>query len=86
MSVSTRITLSHIKNVLMSSHITTKPPLGRWTIHKNKNIDLIIDYANEDHCGSCADYIHAKNKDNQAIASNSLHEIEFSYILLNTPT
>lgn len=34
--------------------------LGRWSLHENKNMALVIDYSNEDHCGNCGDYI--KNK------------------------
>mgnify|MGYP000933106359 FL=1 len=39
-----------------------KTPLGRWNIENNKQTKLKINYANEDHCGSCAEYVVLKRE------------------------
>ena len=51
MSISTRVTFSHIKDVLRNASKINKPPLGRWSLDNRKHNGLIVDYANEDHCG-----------------------------------
>lgn len=61
MSISNRITFSHVAKILKSA-IIEKPvqvPLGRWSINK-KNEHLMVDYSNEDHCGTCAQYMNTK--------------------------
>lgn len=60
MSVPTRITMSHLLHVIKSAGKNTRTPLGRWARHKDISRGLVIDYANEDHCGSCGDYINSK--------------------------
>jgi hypothetical protein len=64
----------------------TIQPLGRWQVKKNDNkIDLMIDYANEDHCGSCSYYI--KNKDHQQkIQEKTEEEYILEFTLLNSIT
>ena len=37
----------------------TNVPLGRWNINQSKN-NIKIDYSNEDHCGTCSEYILQK--------------------------
>jgi len=37
-----------------------KTPLGRWGHGNHRHAKLKINYANEDHCGSCAEYIIQK--------------------------
>lgn len=39
--------------------------LGRWSLDKKKNMALVIDYSNEDHCGNCGDYIKNKRTQNK---------------------
>ena len=58
MSTLTRITFKHIKNVLTSalSGKSVSPTLmGRWNTNPEKNVGLVADYSNEDHCGPCGD-------------------------------
>ena len=87
MSVVNRITVSQIKKVCSSLFRNeTIKPLGRWSVNENKNHNLFIDYANEDHCGSCGDYL--KNKIEKKKLVNTLEEnlvIEYSNMVLNTP-
>ena len=87
MLVVNRITVSHIKNVCSSLFKKeASSPLGRWSVNENKNHNLFIDYANEDHCGSCGDYL--KNKIEKKKLVNTLEEnlaIEYSSMVLNTP-
>mgnify|MGYP003688509869 CR=1 FL=1 len=88
MSVNTRITFNHIgyivKNAFMSKNISRPTPLGRWKIDHQKNINLIIDYSNEDHCGTCSHYITQKH-DNTLKEKNDIFHDEYIYILSNTP-
>jgi hypothetical protein len=52
--------LSLLKNKLFKEHLN--PPLGRWQIEKcNIKINNKIDLSNEDHCGTCGEYIINKN-------------------------
>ena len=64
MSIAKRITISHIKDVLTSAFLrpSTKYPLGRWNINTNRKAGLVVDYSNEDHCGSCAEYMILKQQ------------------------
>ena len=61
MSISNRITFSHVAKIFKYVVIEKpKPiPLGRWSLNK-KNEHLIVDYSNEDHCGTCAQYMNTK--------------------------
>lgn len=55
----------HVIQVFKSAFINkpSKTPLGRWTIHDNLlHTKLKINYANEDHCGSCAEYMVQKQQ------------------------
>jgi len=88
MSVAKQFTLNHFRNLCTSLFIKKHiyPPLGRWSLEK-KNLNLVIDYANEDHCGSCGDYINLKKKEN--INNQSIEkylEYEYSCMTLNNPT
>lgn len=87
MSYINRITFSHIKNICSSLFKKDKiTPLGRWSVNKNKNHNLIVDYANEDHCGSCGEYINNKIDQEKILKYNEKNlEIEYSSIVLNTP-
>lgn len=38
-------------------------PLGRWGMNNNRQTNLKINYANEDHCGTCAEYIVQKKNE-----------------------
>ena len=58
MSLPTRITFKHIKNVLSSALLgkSVNPVvMGRWNTNPEKNSGLVADYSNEDHCGPCGD-------------------------------
>jgi hypothetical protein len=100
MSIPTRITITHLKNVLVNAGTQVNTPLGRWSSHinknKNKNTGLIADYSNEDHCGTCGDYIiskrnnvkniHTSNSDITMIGNtDTLYIMEYSSMMLNTP-
>lgn len=60
--------LMRIFNAIKNNKPSYITPLGRWTIHDNLNhTKLKIDYSNEDHCGTCAEYIiEKKNKKEQS--------------------
>lgn len=38
-------------------------PLGRWGMNNTRQTNLKINYANEDHCGTCAEYIIQKKNE-----------------------
>jgi hypothetical protein len=83
-----RITLTHIKDVIYSAFKGRAPvPLGRWYICENKNTGLIADYSNEDHCGPCGSYATTvvKNK-NENIQLEKELEFEFQHMMANTYT
>jgi len=87
MSVVSRINISQIKKVCFSL-FRNEPikPLGRWSVNENKNHNLFIDYANEDHCGICEDYL--KNKIEQKKTITELEKnlvIEYASMVVNTP-
>ena len=52
--------MSHLLHVIKSAGKNTHPPLGRWARHKDMGRGLVVDYSNEDHCGTCGDYINSK--------------------------
>lgn len=79
MLVSTRFNLRNVVNIAKNVfHGVTSPnrqtPLGRWKICETKNIDLVVDYANEDNCGSCSQY--STNVD--AKVENQLNQKKYS--------
>mgnify|MGYP006074620795 CR=1 FL=1 len=92
MSISTRITFSHLYRVIKNAGIKTNVPLGRWGIRNETNRGLVVDYSNEDHCGTCGDYIQQKqttlfyhpnsNLDNDY---NRCLELEYISITCNLP-
>lgn len=74
-------TIQIVKNVFtQTTHSSVK--LGRWGVSTQYKSGLIVDYSNEDHCGSCSQYILQKtqgtNNDNQWIH-------EFESISCNVP-
>ena len=57
MSVSTRITLTHLRGIIKNVfNDRTVTPLGRWKIKDKEISNLVVDYSNEDHCGTCTTY------------------------------
>ena len=65
MSLPTRITFKHIKDVLSSAVLgkSVNPVvMGRWSTCPEKNSGLVADYSNEDHCGPCGDQPLIPNK------------------------
>lgn len=65
MIVSNKITGSVVYNILKNVLTRDKHQvtvLGRWGAHTTKQNDLKIDYSNEDHCGTCSQYVQGKMK------------------------
>lgn len=86
MSIPSRITFSHLVNVIKSSGTNNIVPLGRWSLRSVKHTGLISDYSNEDHCGTCGDYINEKK--NMKLAkqeSDKIYDIEYQYMVSNNP-
>lgn len=53
----------HIIEVFKAaSRKQVKTPLGRWNLDNHTHTTLKINYANEDHCGSCAEYMVQKQQ------------------------
>lgn len=49
-----QIVLNIFKNNFFNFNKMIRIPLGRWNIENNyRKTNLKIDYANEDHCGTC---------------------------------
>ena len=83
MSVSTKLSLSHIVGVI--TRIGNNPPtvLGRWGVKPDKPLSSAITHANEDHCGACVD--SRAYECNSTDKNNDLLEAEYVYMINNTP-
>lgn len=84
MSVVGRITFSHIRDVINGLGKNTRPPLGRWLLKKDTEIATVVKYANEDHCGTCTTYENTEHFTPYKHSEETLFEIEYSYISVNT--
>lgn len=92
MLISTKLNLRNVTNIAKNVYYgvtrsTANPtPLGRWKICENKNINLVVDYANEDHCGSCSQYsIEIRNQSNKKDEpENDLYTYDYECLLSNT--
>ena len=51
---------NNLINIFFNKMNNNKISLGRWSIENNNKTGLKVHYANEDHCGTCADYIISK--------------------------
>ena len=87
MSIPSRITLSHIANVIRTSSQTSRVPMGRWATTRSKEqTALVVDYSNQDHCGTCSHYINTKLLKNKEMNNNNnIFDIEYTYMVSNTP-
>lgn len=85
MSIPSRLTFTHIKNVILEANKIYKPiPLGRWGV-KN-NVNLAVYYSNVDHCGSCGEYLNNKQLDNKYYNNQEkLLKPDYLNIISNTP-
>ena len=93
MLVSTKLNLRNVTNIAKNVYYgvtrsTASPtPLGRWKICENKNINLVVDYANEDHCGSCSQYsMEVRNQEvkTKHHPENDLYIYDYECLLSNT--
>ncbi len=86
MSIPTRITFSHVANVLKNAGKSNPVPLGRWKVCEKKNAGLIADYSNEDHCGTCNYIVMEKLKNDPKIKyENELHKLDYTSLIVNSP-
>ena len=68
MSLPRGISFAHIKDVVKSAvngKSLNPTLLGRWNTNPSKNVGLVADYSNEDHCGPCGEYVITKEKEKQ---------------------
>ena len=59
MSLASKSSLHAIVKIfsnVLKPHSNVPTPLGRWKVCENKNINLVVDYSNEDHCGTCSSH------------------------------
>ena len=91
MSVHTKLTFGRAIEIIARSFTKSNnaiTPLGRWKLDANKNINLIVDYSNEDHCGSCAQYIHHKHREQMnlqgMVEQEAILAQEYEVLLTNT--
>jgi hypothetical protein len=87
MSVSNRITLKHIHSIIKNVfNDRTIMPLGRWKIKDKENSNLVVDYSNEDHCGTCAQYINNKHQEKIDYTNDEYNYLsEFELMNTNIP-
>jgi hypothetical protein len=79
--VSNKITGTVVLNILknvFTPNTNRSIVLGRWGSHNLSQNNLKVDYSNEDHCGTCSQYIQ-----NQGI---KIPVNEYDYITLNVNT
>jgi len=66
--ISNGLTLKRVFNILYNA-INAKPAqytLGRWGMHHtSEQTNLKADHANEDHCGTCAQFVSSKEKEKE---------------------
>lgn len=87
MSISKRITLKHITNIFRAliERDNKKVVLGRWALSENKNTNLVVDYSNEDHCGTCSQYALEKQDFIQKLQrEDEMFKYEFECLSSNT--
>ena len=88
MSIPTRITFKHISSLfraIIEKDKNKKVLLGRWALSKNKNTNLVVDYSNEDHCGTCSQYVLEKQEDLYKIkATEEMYRYDYEYLSSNT--
>lgn len=81
---------------VLKPHSNLPTPLGRWKVCENKNINLVVDYSNEDHCGTCSSHtlnneIHSNIINKNAIANqkesvvidNDLYSYDYICLMSN---
>lgn len=85
MSIPTRITFAHIKEVVRSAGKITRPPLGRWSLKHRENSGLIVDYANEDNCGECNSYRKQMTYRIDSKKENENLRIQYESMMINMP-
>lgn len=90
MSIPNGVTLKHVSNIFRAiiNKDRSKILLGRWALCENKNTNLVVDYSNEDHCGTCSQYVLEKqevqtNKENIE-KSEDIYRYEFEFLSANT--
>lgn len=74
-----------IRNLFTQSP-RTQIRLGRWGVNSMNKSGLIADYSNEDHCGTCAQYITKKRPLNNMNVIEENLVYEFESISTNIPT
>jgi hypothetical protein len=93
MSIPNGVTLKHVSNIFRAiiNKDRSKILLGRWALCENKNTNLVVDYSNEDHCGTCSQYVLEKqkvqtNKENieNIEKSEDIYRYEFEFLSTNT--
>lgn len=85
MSIPTRITFTHIKEVLRNAGNVNRPPLGRWSLKHRQNSGIIVDYANEDHCGECNSYRKQMKHRNDSTKECESLRMQYESMIVNTP-
>lgn len=62
MLVSNKINGTVVFNILKNALTQNNKALvlGRWAVHNSSQNNLKVDYSNEDHCGTCSQYIQIK--------------------------
>ena len=90
MSIATKFSLNTfgniVKNILRPCN-NLQTPLGRWKLCDKKNIGLVVDYSNEDHCGTCSSnsIINIQNDPEYVIDSNDeLYLYDYECLISNS--
>ena len=49
--------------IIPKNFLSDEKPLGRWKNESTDKTNIKVDWANEDHCGVCAEYLEKSLKD-----------------------
>lgn len=100
MSLASKSSLHAIVKIfsnVLKPHSNQPTPLGRWKLCENKNINLVVDYSNEDHCGTCSSHtlnneIHSNitnknaitNQKESVVIDNDLYSYDYICLMSNS--
>lgn len=89
-------TIVKIFSNVLKPYSNVPTPLGRWKVCENKNINLVVDYSNEDHCGTCSSHtlnneIHSNiinknaiaNQKESVVVDNDLYSYDYICLMSN---
>jgi hypothetical protein len=62
--ISNKLTIKRVFSIIKDAFHSKSPIyiLGRWGLHTKDKVNMKADFANEDHCGTCAHFVTRDKK------------------------